>query len=77
MLHRIGGLNKMIDNQAMADNGLNVDESLRALCRVSTPMARSTFSTRFIETLRYGVRGAWVFVGGQSLLGFEFVGAEL
>ena len=34
ILRRIGGLSKMIDNQAMVDRVLSVDEGLRALFRV-------------------------------------------
>ena len=40
MLRCIGGLSKMIDNQAMVDRVLSVDEGLRALFRVNAPMAR-------------------------------------
>jgi hypothetical protein len=45
MPRHIGGLSKMIDNQVTVDRVLSVDESLRALCRVNTPMERSAVST--------------------------------
>ena len=38
MLCCIGGLSKMIDNQIMVDSVLSIDEGLRALFRVNTPM---------------------------------------
>jgi hypothetical protein len=44
MPRRIGGVSKMIDNQVTVDRVISVDESLRGLLRVNTPMARSAVS---------------------------------
>ena len=55
MPRRIGGVSKIIDNQGMVDSVFSVDESSRALPRLTVPMALLAVSTRYIETLRYTV----------------------
>ena len=76
MLCCIGGLSKMIDNQALIDRVFSVDEGLRALFRVNTPMDGWRSGPVLVGQccMRHVARG--FFVGAQSLLGFKCVGAE-
>jgi hypothetical protein len=71
MLRCIGGLSKMIDNQAMVDRVPSVDEGLRALFRVNAPMARLAVWTSFIEAVRYAARCPWIFCRSPIVVGLQ------
>ena len=55
----------MIDNHVIVDCVFSVDESSRALPRLTVPMALLAVSTRYIETLRWCGAQA-VFVRGND-----------
>lgn len=76
MLCCIGGLSKMIDNQIMVDSVLSIDEGLRALFRVNTPMDGWRSGRVLVRQCGMQRVAPGFFVGAQSLLGFKCVGAE-
>ena len=71
MLRCIGGLSKMIDNQALIDRVFSVDEGFRALFRVNTPMPRLAVWVCFSGAVRYAARCPWIFCRSPIVVGLQ------